>query len=81
MTPHIQYEESEMKFLTVQEVADCLRLSESMIYKEIGAGRLPHYRFGARVRITEEGLDEYVRDQLAESSPRSECSPTSHLDL
>jgi excisionase family DNA binding protein len=70
-----------MKFLTVQEVADCLRLSESMIYKEIGAGRLPHYRFGARVRITEEGLDEYVRDQLAESSPRSECSSTSHLDL
>jgi excisionase family DNA binding protein len=70
-----------MKFLTVQEVADRLRLSESMIYKEINAGRLPHYRFGARVRITEGGLDEYVRDQLAESGPRPECSPTSHLDL
>ena len=70
-----------MKFLTVQEVADRLRLSESMIYKEISAGRLPHYRFGARVRITEEGLDAYVRDQLAESSPVPKCSPTSHLDL
>ena len=31
--------------------------------------------------FAEEGLDEYVRDQLAESIPRSECSPTSHLDL
>jgi excisionase family DNA binding protein len=70
-----------MEFLTVQEVADRLRLSASMVYKEISSGRLPHYRFGARVRITEEGLDEYLQNQLVEPKSRSQSTTTSHLDL
>ena len=70
-----------MHFLTVQEVAESLRLSVSMVYKEISAGRLPHYRFGARVRISEDGLDEYLKNQLVDPESLDDSPPTSHLDL
>ena len=70
-----------MALLTVKEVADYLRISVSMVYKEISAGRLPHYRLGVRVRISEEGLDAYLRSQHVEPESLDDSPPTSHLDL
>lgn len=76
-----QLKEEERAFLTVAEAAQRLRLSVSMIYKEIAANRMPHYRFGTRVRITVAGLREYVANRHVESELAPGDSVTSHLDL
>lgn len=37
--------------MTVQEVADYLRVSRQTIYIMVRAGKLPHFRVGSKVRF------------------------------
>jgi excisionase family DNA binding protein len=43
-------------FLTVQDVAQRLRLSIKTVRRMISAGELPSYRFGRSIRIAESDL-------------------------
>jgi len=49
------------KLLTVDEVAEILRVSPSTVYRRIQAGELPAIKLGHRqVRIKQEDLDAYI---------------------
>jgi len=48
--------------LTVDEVAEALRLSRSKVYELIASRRLPAYRPGGRIRIPAKAVMELLRD-------------------
>jgi excisionase family DNA binding protein len=47
-------------FLTVQEVADQMRVSAMTVYRLVHAGELRAIRVGRSYRVPEDGLDEYL---------------------
>lgn len=49
------------EFLTVQEVADFLRLSVLTIYKYIKEGNLEAIEFGGHYRVSKEALEEFIK--------------------
>ena len=53
--------EVETKFLTVDEVAEQLRLSKSAVYSLIHKGLLPVFRFGGAIRVSQQQLDEFIQ--------------------
>ncbi len=44
---------SQMRFLTVNEVADMMRVSSMTVYRMVHSGELPAIRFGRSFRIPE----------------------------
>ena len=49
-----------MKLLTVQEVADVLRVPRSRAYELARKGLLPCVRIGRQIRISEDALAEWI---------------------
>lgn len=47
-------------FLTVQEVADLLRLSVLTLYKYIKEGDLEAVEFGGHYRVSKNSLDKFI---------------------
>ena len=47
---------SDMRFLTVQEVADMMRVSSMTVYRLVHSGELPAVRFGRSYRIPESAV-------------------------
>jgi excisionase family DNA binding protein len=54
---------SQTRFLTVNEVAAVLRVSNMTVYRLINAGQLPAVRIGRSFRLREEDLEEFVAGQ------------------
>lgn len=52
---------SEVKFLTVAEVAASMRVSKMTVYRLVHAGELPAVRVGRSFRVPEEAVHEYLR--------------------
>lgn len=48
------------RFLTVQEVADLMRVSSMTIYRLIKTGELPAVRVGRSYRVAERDVDTYL---------------------
>lgn len=48
-------------FLTVQEVADTLRLNTLTIYKYIKDGQIEAVEFGGHYRIAQEALENFIK--------------------
>ena len=51
---------SKARFLTVQEVADLMRVSSMTVYRLIKAGELPAVRVGRSFRVAEVDVDTYL---------------------
>ncbi len=51
---------SKSRFLTVQEVADLMRVSTMTVYRIIKAGDLAAVRFGRSFRVRESDVDAYL---------------------
>ncbi|MFM8238545.1 MAG: helix-turn-helix domain-containing protein [Actinomycetota bacterium] len=51
---------SKARFLTVQEVADLMRVSSMTVYRLIKAGELPAVRVGRAFRVSETDVDAYL---------------------
>ena len=49
-----------MDLLTVDEVAEMLKLSKYTIYEKIKAGDIKAFKVGRKIRITEDDLKEYI---------------------
>lgn len=49
-----------MRFYTVEEVAQILRVSEPTVRKLIESGELQATRVGRQYRISQEALDDYI---------------------
>ena len=55
----------QMRFLTVQEVADLMRVSSMTVYRMVHAGDMPAIRFGRSFRIPEAAVS-HLTGQLDE---------------
>lgn len=55
---------SEVKFLTVAEVAAVMRVSKMTVYRLVHAGDLPAVRVGRSFRVREEHVNEYLRNSF-----------------
>jgi excisionase family DNA binding protein len=51
---------SDVRFLTVAEVADMMRVSSMTVYRLVHAGELPAVRFGRSYRIPESAVAQVV---------------------
>lgn len=52
---------SEVRFLTVAEVAQMMRVSKMTVYRLVHSGELPAVRVGRSFRVSEEDVHEYLR--------------------
>jgi excisionase family DNA binding protein len=63
---------SDMRFLTVSEVAEVMRVSRMTVYRLVHAGRLPAVRFGRSFRVPEAAVEQYLRNAVVDG--RSETA-------
>ncbi|HWH25331.1 MAG TPA: helix-turn-helix domain-containing protein [Pseudolysinimonas sp.] len=52
---------SDVRFLTVAEVAEMMRVSNMTVYRMVKAGTLPAIRFGRSYRIPESAVVDAIR--------------------
>ena len=52
---------SDVKFLTVAEVAATMRVSKMTVYRMVHSGNLPALRVGRSFRVPEQAVDDYLR--------------------
>jgi DNA binding domain, excisionase family len=58
---------SEVKFLTVAEVANVMRVSKMTVYRLVHSGELPAIRVGRSFRVPEQAVHDYLRDAFIEA--------------
>ncbi len=58
---------SESRFLTVQEVADLMRVSSMTVYRLIKSGELRAARVGRSFRVRQEDIDEYLESSYTQA--------------
>ena len=52
---------SEVRFLTVAEVAKAMRVSKMTVYRLVHSGDLPALRVGRSFRVPENAVHDYLR--------------------
>ncbi len=57
---------SDVRFLTVAEVAEMMRVSSMTVYRLVHAGELPAVRFGRSYRIPESAVAQLVSPPASE---------------
>ncbi|MCQ1949081.1 MULTISPECIES: helix-turn-helix domain-containing protein [Arthrobacter] len=55
---------SDVRFLTVSEVADVMRVSKMTVYRLVHSGDLPAVRFGRSYRVPESAVQKVLRDAV-----------------
>ncbi|MCC3275891.1 MULTISPECIES: helix-turn-helix domain-containing protein [unclassified Arthrobacter] len=55
---------SDVRFLTVSEVADVMRVSKMTVYRLVHSGELPAVRFGRSYRVPESAVQKVLRDAV-----------------
>ena len=58
---------SEVKFLTVAEVAATMRVSKMTVYRLVHSGELPAVRVGRSFRVPEKAVHDYLRAAFIEA--------------
>ena len=53
---------SDVRFLTVAEVAALMRVSKMTVYRLVHGGGLPAVRVGRSFRVPEQAVHDYLRD-------------------
>ena len=59
---------SEVKFLTVAEVAATMRVSKMTVYRLVHAGTLPAVRVGRSFRVPEQAVHDYLRQSYVDTA-------------
>ena len=59
---------SDVRFLTVAEVAGMMRVSKMTVYRLVHSGEMPAVRVGRSFRVPESAVHEYLRHSYIESS-------------
>ena len=52
---------SDVRFLTVQEVAALMRVSKMTVYRLVHSGELASVRVGRSFRVPEKAVNDYLR--------------------
>jgi excisionase family DNA binding protein len=58
---------SEVKFLTVAEVASLMRVSKMTVYRLVHSGELTAVQIGRSFRVPEQAVHEYLRAAFIEA--------------
>jgi excisionase family DNA binding protein len=58
---------SNVRFLTVAEVADMMRVSNMTVYRLVHSGELPAIRFGRSFRIPETAVEAVLQMPVADA--------------
>lgn len=56
---------SDVRFLTVAEVADIMRVSKMTVYRLVHAGELPAVRFGRSYRVPESAVAAALQNPIS----------------
>jgi excisionase family DNA binding protein len=59
---------SEVRFLTVAEVASVMRVSKMTVYRLLHAGELPSVRVGRSFRVPEQAVHAYLKGAFTETA-------------
>lgn len=57
----------DVRFLTVAEVADLMRVSKMTVYRLVHAGELPAVRFGRSYRVLESAVIDALQRPVADA--------------
>lgn len=57
---HSRSDISEVKLLTIAEVAAMMRVSKMTVYRLVHSGELPALRVGRSFRVTEDDVHDYI---------------------
>jgi excisionase family DNA binding protein len=58
---------SDVRFLTVAEVASVMRVSKMTVYRIVHAGELPAVRVGRSFRVPEKAVHDYLQAAFIEA--------------
>ncbi|MCX6404241.1 MAG: helix-turn-helix domain-containing protein [Actinobacteria bacterium] len=58
---------SEVRFLTIAEVASAMRVSKMTVYRLVHSGELPAIRVGRSFRVPEQAVHSYLQDSFVEA--------------
>ncbi len=58
------------RYLTVEEVADVMRVSKMTVYRLLHSGELPGVRVGRSFRVPEDALEAYLRSSATVPRPQ-----------
>ena len=58
---------SEVRFLTVAEVAAIMRVSKMTVYRMVHSGEITSVRVGRSFRVPEQAVHEYLRGAFTEA--------------
>ena len=59
---------TEVRFLTVAEVATMMRVSKMTVYRLVHSGEMPAIRVGRSFRVPEKAVDDYLRDSFVDTA-------------
>lgn len=59
---------SQVKFLTVAEVASIMRVSKMTVYRLVHSGELPAVRVGRSFRVPEKAVHDYLDGAFIETA-------------
>lgn len=59
---------SEVRFLTVAEVASIMRVSKMTVYRLVHSGEMPAVRVGRSFRVPEDAVDDYLRGSFVDTA-------------
>lgn len=54
-------------FLKIEEVAELFNCSETTIRRLVQSGRLPFYRLGHGIRLSEDDIESYIQGRRSKS--------------
>ncbi|MDJ0317892.1 MULTISPECIES: helix-turn-helix domain-containing protein [Arthrobacter] len=69
---------SNVTFLTVQEVAELMRVSKMTVYRMVHAGELPAVRFGRSYRVPANAVESYLRSAVVDGTETHGPSGSAH---
>ena len=64
MPTNLSGDMSDVRFLTVAEVAAMMRVSKMTVYRLVHGGELPAARVGRSFRVSEADVNEYLRSSF-----------------
>ncbi len=67
-SPHADSRLGEVKFLTVAEVAELMRVSKMTVYRLVHSGELTAVRVGRSFRVPEHAVHTYLREAFRETA-------------
>jgi len=59
---------SDVRFLTVAEVASIMRVSKMTVYRLVHSGELEAIRVGRSFRVPEQAVNHYLRESFVAAS-------------